>query len=197
MINIIWVIMFVIGVVFAALNGRVNEVNAAIFSGGKDAVQLVLSLVSVLVFWVGIMRIAEKSGLLEKFVAFVFPLVAKLFPEVPKNDAAMGYIVSNMVANLFGLGNAATPLGIKAMGALKRLNNDSDEVSRSMTTFLAINTASITLIPTTVIGIRMANGAAEPNDIILATICAQGVSMIFAVCIDRYFYFRRMAKQRK
>ncbi|MGL4819807.1 MAG: nucleoside recognition domain-containing protein [Bacilli bacterium] len=196
MINIIWVALFLFSFVFAFFTGRINEVNAALFNGGKDAVSLVINLVSVLVFWLGIMNVARAAGLLEWLVRLTSPLIAVLFPDVPKKHPAMGYIVSNMVANLFGLGNAATPLGIKAMEQLKDLNGGSDEVSRSMTTFLAINTASVTLIPTTVIGIRMAHGAAFPHDIILATILAQFTSFVCAIVIDRFFYYRRLNRKR-
>ena len=155
MINIIWVLITVIGIIFAMVNGTMEEVNAAVFKGASEAVTLCIGLISVLVFWLGLMKIAEHAGLLEKLSQLCRPLVKRLFPEVPNDHPAMGYILSNMMANLFGLGNAATPLGIKAMEQLKELNGGKNEASRSMITFLVINTASVTLIPTTVIGIRM------------------------------------------
>lgn len=194
MVNYIWVGMTIIGVVFAMINGTMNEVNEAIFNGAKEAVTLCIGLVSVLVFWLGMMRIAEDSGLLEK-LSFVFkPIVKRLFPEVPADHPAMGYILSNMMANMFGLGNAATPLGIKAMEQLKALNGGKSDASRSMITFLAINTSSLTIIPTTVIAIRMNYDSASPTDIVGPTLIATLCSTIGAIFIDRYFYYRRTRK---
>ena len=191
MVNYIWVVMTLIGLGFAMVNGTMAEVNEAIFTGAKEAVALCIGLVSILVFWLGMMRIAEDSGLLSKLSSLFRPLISKLFPEVPSNHPAMGYILSNMIANMFGLGNAATPLGIKAMEELKELNGGKKETSRSMITFLAINTASITLIPTTVIAIRMNYNSENPTDIVGPTLLATAVSAVAAIFIDRYFYYRR------
>ncbi|UQD52605.1 spore maturation protein [Bacillus methanolicus] len=191
MVNYIWVFLMVIGIVFGMINGTINEVNEAIFKGAKEAVTLCIGLISILVFWLGMMRIAQDSGLLVKMSMFFRPLVKRLFPEVPPDHPAMGYILSNMMANMFGLGNAATPLGIKAMEQLKELNGGKNSASRSMITFLAINTSSITLIPTTVIGIRMNYHSANPTDIVGPTLVATCCSAVGAVLIDRYFYYRR------
>lgn len=196
MVNYIWVGMTVIGIIFAMINGTMNEVNQAIFNGAKEAVTLCIGLISILVFWLGLMRIAEESGLLKKLSLLFRPLVKKLFPEVPSDHPALGYILSNMIANMFGLGNAATPLGIKAMEQLKTLNNGKDSASRSMITFLAINTASITLIPTTVIAIRMNYQSDSPTDIVGPTLITTFLSFIAAILIDRYFYYRRSRKGR-
>jgi spore maturation protein A len=196
MINIIWVLLTVIGILFAVVNGTMEEVNEAIFKGASDAVTLCIGLISVLVFWLGIMKIAEHAGLLEKLAILFRPIVTRLFPEIPKDHPAMGYILSNMIANLFGLGNAATPLGIKAMEQMKVLNDDKTEASRSMVTFLAINTASITLIPTTVIAIRMNYNAVSPTDIVGPTLVATCFSGVAAILIDRWFYYRRSRKRK-
>lgn len=194
MVNVIWVMLTLIGIVFAMFNGTMEEVNEAIFKGGKEAVTISIGLISVLVFWLGLMKIAEAAGLLEKLGKLFKPFVSKLFPEVPPEHPAMGYMLSNMMANMFGLGNAATPLGIKAMEQLKALNGGADYASRSMITFLAINTSSITLIPTTVIAIRMTYGSSSPTDIVGPTLLATIISTIGAILIDRYFYFRRKRK---
>ncbi|MEH7111759.1 nucleoside recognition domain-containing protein [Neobacillus niacini] len=194
MVNYIWVFMTIIGFVFAMINGTLAEVNKAIFDGAKEAVTLCIGLISILVFWLGMMRIAEESGLLDKLSKLFRPLVKRLFPDVPSNHPAMGYILSNMIANMFGLGNAATPLGIKAMEELKHLNGGKNSASRSMVTFLAINTASITIIPTTVIAIRMNYNSASPTEIVVPTLIATIISMLGAVMIDRYFYKRRSRK---
>jgi spore maturation protein A len=194
MVNYIWVFMTVVGIIFAMINGTMEEVNKAIFVGAKEAVTLCIGLISILVFWLGMMRIAEESGLLERLSKLFRPLVKRLFPDVPTNHPAMGYILSNMIANMFGLGNAATPLGIKAMEELKHLNGGKNSASRSMVTFLAINTASITIIPTTVIAIRMNYNSAAPTEIVFPTLIATIISMLGAVMIDRFFYNRRSRK---
>lgn len=194
MVNYIWVIMTLAGIVFGMINGTMGEVNKAIFTGAKEAVTLCFGLISVLVFWLGMMRIAEESGLLDGLTRLFRPLVKRLFPEVPKDHPAMGYILSNMIANMFGLGNAATPLGIKAMEELQKLNRDKKTASRSMITFLAINTASITLIPTTVIAIRITYHSSSPTEIVLPTLIATVFSAIGAILIDRYYYYRRTRK---
>lgn len=194
MVNYIWAALALIGIIFAAINGTMDEVNKAIFSGAKEAVTICIGLISVLVFWLGIMRIAELAGLLKKLSNLFRPLVGRLFPEVPKDHPAMGYILSNIMANIFGLGNAATPLGIKAMEELKQLNGGKNTASNSMITFLALNTSCITLIPTTVIAIRINYDSANPTDIVGPTILATIISCISGILIDRYFYYKRMKK---
>ena len=131
MVNYIWVGMTVIGVLFAMVNGTMDEVNKALFVSAKEAVTLCIGLMSILVFWLGLMKIAEESGLLDKLSMVFRPFMKWLFPEVPANHPAMGYILSNMIANMFGLGNAATPLGIKAMEEMKELN-DGKTASESL-----------------------------------------------------------------
>ncbi|MEH7236908.1 nucleoside recognition domain-containing protein [Bacillus sp. JJ1562] len=194
MVNIIWVAMTIIGIIFAIVNGTINEVNEAIFKGASEAVTICIGLISVLVFWLGLMRIAQEAGLLEKLSKLFRPLVSRLFPEVPVDHPAMGYMLSNMIANMFGLGNAATPMGIKAMEQLKELNGGKTSASRSMVTFLAINTASVTLVPTTVIAIRMTYDSTNPTEIVGPTLIVTIISAIGAVLIDRYFYYRRVKK---
>ncbi|MCM2988710.1 spore maturation protein [Bacillus safensis] len=191
MVNLIWVFLTVIGLVYAMFNGTMQEVNEAVFKGSKEAVTISMGLISVLVFWLGLMKIAEEAGLLNFFSKLCRPFISKLFPDIPPNHPAMGYILSNLMANFFGLGNAATPLGIKAMEQMKALNGGKNEASRSMITFLAVNTSSITLVPTTVIAIRMTYGADQPTDIVGPTILATLISGIGAIIIDRYFHYRR------
>ncbi|RDU35015.1 spore maturation protein [Neobacillus piezotolerans] len=194
MVNYIWVILTLIGIVFAMFNGTMHEVNQAIFQGAKDAVTLCIGLVSILVFWLGMMKIAEESGILKMLAKLFKPIIRPLFPEVPANHPAMGYIMSNIIANMFGLGNAATPLGLKAMEQLQSLNNKKDMASRSMVTFLAINTASVTILPTTVIAIRLNYNSASPAEIVVPTLITTALSAIAAIMIDRYFYWRRSRK---
>ncbi|WP_062356194.1 nucleoside recognition domain-containing protein [Bacillus kwashiorkori] len=191
MINYIWVGMAVFGIIFAMFNGTMEEVNKAIFQSSQEAVTLCIGFISILVFWLGLMKIAQTSGLLDALARLFKPIVRRLFPEVPPEHPAMGYILSNMMANFFGLGNAATPLGIKAMEQLKKLNNDAEWASRSMITFLVINTSSLTIIPTTVLAIRMKYESQSPAEIVVPTIIATMCSTIGAILIDRYFYYRR------
>jgi spore maturation protein A len=194
MVNIIWMLLTIIGIVFAIINGRIGEVNKAIFQGASEAVTLSIGLISVLVFWLGMMSIAQQAGLLDKLARLFRPVVTRLFPDIPKDHPAMGYILSNMMANMFGLGNAATPLGLKAMEQLKKLNGDKDEASRSMITFLAINTSSLTIIPTTIIAIRITYESSNPAEIIGTTLIATICSTFGAILLDRYFYYRRAGK---
>ncbi|MBS4217264.1 spore maturation protein [Bacillus sp. FJAT-49711] len=194
MINYIWVGMTVIGLIFASVNGKMKDVNEAIFQSANEAVTLCIGLISILVFWLGIMRIAQESGLLNKLSNLFKPIIIKLFPEVPEDHPAVGYILSNIIANMFGLGNAATPLGIKAMEQLKELNGGKNYASRSMITFLALNTSGLTLIPTTVIAIRMSYQSASPTEIVGPTLMATTCATFAAILIDRLFYMRRSRK---
>ncbi|MEK5255843.1 nucleoside recognition domain-containing protein [Paenibacillus sp. FSL F4-0125] len=195
MINGIWLGMIIIGFLFAAVNGRMDEFTAAVFDGAKSGVTVSFGLISVLVFWLGIMRIAEDAGLLKKIAKILGPIVSFLFPDVPKGHPAIGYILSNMSANLLGLGNAATPMGIKAMQELQKLNPDKDTATPAMCTLLALNTASITLIPATLIAIRLNYNSADPAGIVGTTLAATAVATLAAIAADRFF--RRMTMLRK
>lgn len=197
MVNYLWVGMTVVGVLYAMIHGTMDEVNKALFVGAQEAVTLSIGLMSILVFWLGLMKIAEQSGLLDKLSFLFRPFMKWLFPDIPVHHPAMGYILSNMMANTFGLGNAATPLGIKAMEQMKELNGGKTKASRSMITFLAINTSSITLVPTTVIAIRMNYDSLNPTDIVFPTIIATAISAVGGIIIDRYFYYRRKRKGRE
>lgn len=188
MVNVIWAIMAVIGIVYAMFNGTMAEVNEALFKSADEAVKLSIGLISVLVFWLGIMKVAEKANILHWLAALFRPIIYRLFPEIPKGHPAIGYILSNITANIFGLGSAATPIGLKAMEEMKKLNK-SNVASRSMITFLALNTSSLTLIPTTVIAIRMQYGATSPTEIVGTTIVATVASTTAAIFLDRFFHF--------
>ncbi len=190
MVNLIWVAMAALGIFYAMINGTMEEVNEALFESADDAVMLSIGLISVLVFWLGLMRIGEKAGLLDGLSKLFRPFIKRLFPDIPPDHPAMGYILSNISANLFGLGNAATPMGIKAMEQMKKLSK-SDDASRSMITFLAINTSSVTLIPTTVIAIRMKYDSVSPTEIVGTTILATLISTVGAIIVDRIFYYIR------
>ncbi|MCT2537432.1 spore maturation protein [Aquibacillus koreensis] len=196
MVNYIWAGMAIIGIIYAMFNGTMDKVSEALFESANEAVTLSIGLISVLVFWLGLMRVAEKAGILSVLTRICKPFVTKLFPEIPKDHPAMGYILSNFTANIFGLGNAATPMGIKAMEEMKKISG-SDKASRSMITFLVINTSSLTLIPTTVIAIRMQYDSVAPTEIVATTIMATVVTSIAAITVDRLFYLRRVRKNKK
>lgn len=194
MINVIWMGMILVGFIFAAVNGNIDSVTKAAFDGAQTGVTVSFGLISVLVFWLGMMRLAEDSGMLAKVAKLMGPLVRFLFPDVPKNHPAMGYILSNMSANLFGLGNAATPMGIKAMQELQKLNPDKDTATPAMCTLLALNTASITIIPTTLIAIRMNYQSASPTEIVGTTLLATAVATLAAIAADRWFRARTIRR---
>lgn len=196
MINVIWMGMILIGFVFAAVSGNIDSVTKAAFDGAQTGVTVSFGLISVLVFWLGMMRLAEDSGMLAKVAKLMGPVVRFLFPDVPKNHPAMGYILSNMSANLFGLGNAATPMGIKAMQELQKLNPDKDTATPAMCTLLALNTASITIIPTTLIAIRMNFQSASPTEIVGTTLLATAVATMAAILADRWYRARTIRKNK-
>lgn len=196
MLNLIWLGLILISILVAALNGKMEVISQASFEGAKTGITVCFGLLSVLIFWMGIMRIAEKSGLLAVVSRFLSPVVKRLFPDVPKDHPAIGYIISNMSANLLGLGNAATPMGLKAMEELQKLNPNKQVASPAMCTLLAINTASITLIPTTMIAIRMQYGSTNPFEIVGTTILASFIATIAALLTDRVYRRRHIGRYR-
>lgn len=187
MVNYIWLFFIVAGFIFAAVNGKVEVVTQAAFDGAKSGVTVCFGLISILVFWLGMMRIAEDAGILSKLAVLLRPVVRYLFPSIPKDHPAIGYIMSNMSANILGLGNAATPMGIKAMQELQKLNKDKDAASPAMCTLLALNTSSITLIPTTLIAIRMNYNSLNPAEIVGTTLIATMISTMAAILVDRWY----------
>lgn len=197
MVNFIWLFFIVAGFLFAAINGKIDTVTSALFDGAKSGVSVSFGLISVLVFWLGIMRIAEQAGLLAKLSALIRPAVRFLFPDVPKDHPALGYILSNMSANILGLGNAATPMGIKAMQELQKLNPDKDTATAAMCTLLAINTASITIIPTTILAVRLNYGSANPAEIVGTTLIATAIATVAAIALDRWYRSRDRRKNRR
>jgi len=187
LVNWIWLSLILIGIITAALQGNIGLLNHALFEGAKTGVTISFGLISILVFWLGMMKIAEEAGLLRWISQLLRPFVQWLFPEIPKDHPAIGYILSNMTANIFGLGNAATPMGIKAMQELQELNPDKERASASMATLLALNTSSITIIPTTIIAIRMTYQSSNPTEIVGTTLIATTCSTIAAILLDRYY----------
>ena len=190
MIHLIWLLMIVFGILVAGWQGNIEVINQAVFEGAKTGVTLSFGLISVLTLWLGLMKIAEEAGLLNALGNLLRPVVRFLFPSVPPGHPAEGYILSNLTANLFGLGNAATPMGLAAMKELQSLNPQKETATPAMCTLLALNTSGLTLIPTTMIGIRMTYQSANPTEIIGTTLAATFISTIAAVCLDKWFQWR-------
>ncbi|SNX53862.1 nucleoside recognition domain-containing protein [Thermoanaerobacterium sp. RBIITD] len=180
MINYIWFFMIAIGIIVGMISGRMGEVSKAIIDSSESAVTISIGLIGIMSLWLGIMEIAEKSGLMDILSRILKPLIIKLFPEVPKDHPAIGAMIMNISANMLGLGNAATPFGIKAMEYLQELNM-RDIASNSMCTFLVINTASVQLIPAVMIGIRASLGAKNPADFVIAGLLSSVTAIIAGV----------------
>ena len=176
MLNIIWPIFIIISFIYAIFSGNLDKLNESIFSSTSEAVNLCINLLGTICLWNGIMQIANKTTIMDKLTKFLNPLIRFLFPNVQKNSKLHKEISMNMVANILGLGNAATPLGLKAMKTMQKENKNKDTLTNSMITFIVINTASMQLIPTTVIAIRSTMGSNNPTSIVfpvwIATICA-------------------------
>jgi spore maturation protein A len=191
MVNYIWLFFIVVGFIFAGIQGNIDAATQAMFKGAESAVTVSFGLISILVFWLGIMRIAEDAGVLRKLGALIKPIIRFLFPSVPHNHPAIGYIMTNMSANILGLGNAATPMGIRAMQELQKLNPNKDAPSAAMCTLLALNTSSVTLVPTTLIAIRMTYGSVNPAEIVGTTLIATIISTTVAIMVDRWYRGRQ------
>ena len=178
MLNYIWLGMMLISVVVGTVTGNIDAVTEAAISMAKTAVEIAIGLIGIMALWLGTMKIAEESGLIRIIARALRPITIRLFPDVPEDHPAIGSIVLNMAANILGLGNAATPLGLKAMEELQELNPNKDTATNAMCTFLAINTSSVQLIlPATVVALM---GAAS-NQIFITTILATGLSTIAAI----------------
>jgi spore maturation protein A len=190
--NTVWILLMVAGIVFSFLNGRLEAVTKSIFEGAKSAVEVSLFLLGIVSLWLGITRVIEDSGLIHRLSGFFQYFVRRLFKNVPPDHPAITSITLNFLANLFGLGNAATPLGIKAMQDLKTLQPGGETISFEMMVFIVVNTASIQLIPFTVIGILADYGSKDPSAIVLPTFLATFVSALFALGI--LFAVRRVLK---
>ena len=185
----IWLLIIGASVLFAVANGRMDEFTRAMFEAGKASVEVCLYLVGIVSLWLGITRIMEDSGLMHKLSNFFTPAISRLFKNVPKGHSAITSITLNLLANFLGIGNAATPLGIKAMEDLQTLNPHKDTVSFEMMLFVVINTASVQFIPFTVIGLLANYGSSNPNKIFLPTFLTTAIHATSAVII--LYIFKR------
>lgn len=192
MLNYIWFALMAIALVVAIFNGSAPAVTKGAVDSAKTAVEIALGLVGIMTLWLGIMRVAEKAGLIAMLGRLLRPISRLLFPEVPPEHPAIGAMIMNVAANMLGLSNAATPFGIKAMEELQTLNEgDKETASNAMVTFMTLNTAGIQFIPATMIGVLAAAGAKNPTAIIaptfLSTLCGAIVAVTMSKVLQRFF----------
>lgn len=185
MINFIWAALLIVGFGVGAMTGNLDTVTNAAIDSAKSAIELAIGLIGVMALWLGIMKIAEDSGLIKGIARVLRPVMVLLFPDVPADHPAMGAMIMNISANVLGMGNAATPFGLKAIEELQKLNRKKDTATNAMVTFLAINTSSVTLIPASTIAILSAAGAINPTEIIGPTIMATTISTVVAVVVSK------------
>lgn len=190
MVNYIWAFFVIIGIIYSLFTGNINIINKEIISSATSSVDVIFKLLPVMCFWLGLANIAKTSGLLSIISRKFAPILSIIFKDIPKNHEAYGLISSNIVMNMLGLGNAATPFGLKAMESMQKLNINKDTATRSMITFLVINTSSISIMPTTVISFRLLNGSDNPTSIVFASIITTFLSTFIALIIDRIFYLK-------
>lgn len=195
MLNYVWFGLMVVAIVVGAINGKLPEVTKAAFEMAEVSVNIALGLIGIMALWLGILKIAEESGMDRILARLIKPISKRLFPDIPEDHPAIAAILLNLSANWLGLSNAATPFGLKAMEELQKLNEKKDIASNSMVTFLALNTASITLIPATILGVRISLGSQNPQAIIGTTIfaglCATTVAIIAAKLLAKLPVFNR------
>jgi len=201
MINIVWLGLIVIGISVAIINSIVSgdleplrEVTTGAFNMSKTSIELAIGLIGLMMLWLGLMKLAEESGLINIIAKMLRPIMVRLFPDVPADHPAMGAMIMNISANMLGLANAATPLGLKAMLELQKLNKNEETATNAMVTFLALNSSSVTIIPSTIIGIRVATGSADParviGTILFATTCSTIVAITLAKLLSKLKRFR-------
>ena len=181
MINYIWYFMIAIGVIIGISNGQLEEITQSAMDSAGLAVQMTIGFIGIWALWLGLMKVAEKSGFITILTKILSPVTKIIFPQVPRDHPAMGAMMMNMAANMMGLGNAATPMGLQAMKELQSLNKIKTKASNAMCTFLVINTSSITLIPTTVIALRVSTGSKNPTEIIGTAIIATTISTLVGI----------------
>lgn len=188
MMNKVWGVFIIIGIVFSILTNNMELINNEIITFPNEILDIFLSMLPLMIIWSGIMNIAKDAGLLDKMAKLLSPVFSKIFPDIPKNHPALGYIASNLTINMLGIHNASTPFGLKAMKSLNELNKDKKSASRSMITFLVLNTSGVTIIATDIIAIRSNYGSINPTQILLTTILATFTTTVFGLILDRIVY---------
>lgn len=185
MINKIWGLFIIVGILYALMTGNSKIINEEILNSCKTSLDMTLKLFPVIALWLGIMNIAKNSGLLNKLSKIISPVLKLIFPEIPTGHESLSLISSNVIANMFGLGSAATPFGLKAMKSLQELNGNKKVASKSMITFLVLNTSGLTIIPTTIISLRMMHGSKNLTEIVLACLIATIMSTTGGLIINK------------
>ena len=184
----VWPWLISISIIIGIIGGKVQEMTTCIFDSAKSTIETCISILGVICLWNGLMKIADKSGLLHKLQKIFYPLHKILFPDIKADSPATGSIAMNMTGNMIGLGNIATPMGIKAMNELQKENRNKEKLSRSMMTLLVLNMSSIQLIPTTVIALRATNGSSNPAEIVLPVLIASFTSVFVGIILVRILY---------
>ncbi len=188
MINYIWAFFIIIGIIYGLFTGNIESISNTLLNSGTKAIEMIFKLIPLMCLWLGIMKIAEDSGLIDKLSQKLSKVLKVLFPELEEDSKALTYISSNIIMNMLGVGNAATPFGLKAMKEMQKLNKNKDIASRSMITFLVINTSSVTIIPTTIISFRILAGSVTPTSIVPLCIITTFASSFIGIILDRIFY---------
>lgn len=185
MMSIIWGLMIICAIGLSLINGNIEILNEEIINSSKAAIDMVISIMPILILWMGLMQIASDSGLLMLMANKLGKILKFIFPSVPKENKALGYIASNVIVNMMGLGSAATPFGLKAMEELQKINKQKEIASNAMITFLILNTGGVTIIPTTIISLRKMHGSSNPTEIIITAVFATFCACISGLIIDR------------
>lgn len=188
MINIIWGVFIVIGITYSFFTGRIDVINQEIIDCGSTSLNLFMAMFPMMILWSGIMNIAKKAGILEWLAKKMKPLFRIIFPEIEENDETLGYIASNLTINMLGIHNASTPFGLKAMKCMQEKNKDKKRATRSMITFLVLNTSGVTLVATDIIAVRSMYGGKNPTDLILVTILATIINTVLALLMDCFLW---------
>lgn len=188
MINYIWAFFIILGITYGIITNNISIINETLITSGTSAIELIFKLIPLMCLWLGVMKIAEDSNLINILSKHLSKIISPLFPELKGDTKSITYISSNIILNMLGVGNAATPFGLKAMQEMQKLNKNKDTASRSMITFLVINTSSVTLIPSTIISLRVLNNSSNPTSIVPLCIISTFTSSLIGLLLDRLFY---------
>lgn len=197
MINKIWNALIVVGILISLFTGKINQMGDIIINSSKDAFSIFFNMAILILFWGGIFNIAVDSGMIKTLIKYFKKPLKFIFPELPSDSIALEYVSSNIIANILGLGSAATPLGLKAFEEMQKLNENKKSPSRSMLTFIILNISSLTIFPTTIIGIRTLYNGSTDTSLIFLMIITTLFSTVIAFLLDRLFYYLEKRKLRK
>ena len=183
MISYIFSFFFIIGIGYGIINNSLESTD--LINASNNAIKMIFNIIPVTCLWMGIMNIAKESGLIKKITKVISPLISLIFPEIPRNSECFSYIGTNIIMNMLGLGSAATPFGLKAMQEMQKINSKKDTASKSMITFLVMNTAAFTIMPSTIIGIRVMHGSVNATSIVGYVIITSFLSCLFGILLDK------------